>query len=272
MGGIVWQDSAATLARPVRVPDVLRARSEGRRLVAVTAYDAPSAALAEAAGVDIVLVGDSLGTVIQGRDDTLAVTLDEMIYHARCVRRGMTLPLLVVDLPFGTFQRGAAATLDAAIRVLKETGAAAVKIEGGRRVLDSVRACTRQDIPVMGHLGLTPQSLHALGGYRKQAKDEAAADALLADAEALAAAGVFAIVLECVPDVVASRVRRAVDVPTIGIGAGPDCDGQVLVFHDVLGLLPQTPSFVRRFAELGQAALAGLKDYAAAVRSGSFPA
>ncbi len=257
--------------KPVTVPWVASCRAQERRLVVVTAYDAPTARMAQAAGVDIVLVGDSLATVVQGRPDTLAVTLDEMIYHAQCVRRGMDTPLLVVDLPFGTFQLGPRDTVASAVRVLKESGAAAVKIEGGQRVLDSISACTSQDIPVMGHLGLTPQSVHALGGYRKQGKEQDAADMIVRDAEALQDAGVFSIVLECVPDQVASRVRNAIDVPTIGIGAGPDCDGQVLVFHDVLGMLERTPSFVKRYAELGHDAVAALTEYAREVREGAFP-
>lgn len=265
-----WTNDAAG-ARPVTVP-AIRARKGGERIACVTAYDAPTAALADAAGVDLVLVGDSLGTVVQGLDDTLAVTLDEMIYHARAVRRGLQRALLVVDLPFGTFQRGVDATLDAAIRVLKETGAAAVKIEGGRRVIGAVGACTQQDIPVLGHLGLTPQSVHAFGGYRTQGREVDAAAAIVEDAVALAHAGVFAIVLECVPTELAARIGEAVDVPTIGIGAGPVCDGQILVWHDLLGLLPRSPSFVRRFAELGQASLDAVGAYVQAVRSGEFPA
>lgn len=258
--------------KPVTVPWVYESREKQRKIVMVTAYDAPSAAIADAAGVDVVLVGDSLGTVIQGHKDTLPVTLDEMIYHARCVKRGLQRALMVVDLPFGTFQLGPDATLKAAIRVLKETGAAAVKIEGGERVIESIQACIDQDIPVMGHLGLTPQSVHALGGYKVQGKTKTAAEKLLDDSRLLEEAGVFSLVLECVPADLARRVREAVATPTIGIGAGPECDGQVLVFHDVLGLLPKTPSFVKRFAELGQAAVAGLEAYGAAVRSGKFPA
>lgn len=254
------------------VPAIRAHRATGAApLVCVTAYDAPTAALAEAAGVDIVLVGDSLGTVVQGLPDTLAVTLDEMIYHARCVRRALRRALLVVDLPFGTFQRGVDATLEASIRVFKETGAAAVKIEGGLRVIEAVAACVAQDMPVLGHVGLTPQSVHAVGGFRQQGREEAQAEAIVADAVALAEAGVFAIVLEAVPRALAGRVREAVDVPTIGIGAGPDCDGQVLVWHDLLGLLPRSPSFVRRYAELGQASIEAVAAFAHDVRTGSFP-
>lgn len=265
-----WSQDAGG-GKPVTVPQ-LRAQKGGEPIVCVTAYDAPTAALADAAGVDLVLVGDSLGTVVQGLDDTLAVTLDEMIYHARMVRRGLKRALLVVDLPFGTFQLGPQATLAASIRVLKETGAAAVKIEGGGRVAAAVQACTEQDIPVLGHLGLTPQSVHAFGGYRMQGRESAAAEQLIADARALEAAGAFAIVLEVVPAELAARVRDAVAIPTIGIGAGPHCDGQILVWHDLLGLLPRSPSFARRFAELGKASLAAVGAYAEAVRKREFPA
>lgn len=265
-----WMTDAVD-GKPVTVPQ-LRARKGGEAIVCVTAYDAPTAALADAAGVDLVLVGDSLGTVVQGLDDTLAVTLDEMIYHARLVRRGLRRALLVVDLPFGTFQLGPQATLEASIRVLKETGAAAVKIEGGARVVPAIRACTEQDIPVLGHLGLTPQSVHAFGGYRMQGREAEAAERLIEDARALEAAGVFAIVLEVVPPELAARLRASVSIPTIGIGAGPNCDGQILVWHDLLGLLPRSPSFARRFAELGQASLDAVGAYVKAVRGGEFPA
>lgn len=276
MDGNLWQDQT-DLARtepgasPVTVPKVVGAREAGRKLVCLTAYDAPTASLADAGGADLVLVGDSLGTVIQGHPDTLPVTLDEMIYHARAVRRGLRRALMVVDLPFGTFQQGVEETMAAAVRVMKETGASAVKIEGGSRVLEVVRACTRQHIPVLGHLGLTPQSVHAFGGFRYQGKEDAEAGEIVEDARRLEEAGVFAIVLECVPGDLARRVREAVSVPTIGIGAGDECDGQILVIHDMLGLLPNTPGFVRRFRELGRAAVEGIAEYADAVRDGSFP-
>jgi len=266
-----WRDAQRPAGKPMTVPKVRAARRRNEKLVCITAYDAPTAQLVDAAGVDLVLVGDSLATVVQGRSDTLAVTLDEMIYHAKLVRGGLQRALLVVDLPFGSFQQGPEATLAAAIRVLKESGAAAVKLEGGARVVASVEACTRQDIPVLGHLGLTPQSVHALGGFRKQAKHDEAVRQLVADARALADAGVFALVLECVPSGAAQAVRDAVDVPVIGIGAGGGLDGQILVFHDLVGLLPQSPSFVRRFAELGQSTLAAVAEYGQAVRGGTFP-
>ncbi|RMF18232.1 MAG: 3-methyl-2-oxobutanoate hydroxymethyltransferase [Candidatus Dadabacteria bacterium] len=271
MAGYLQNPETGGSRKPVTVPRLIAMRGRGEKITVVTAYDAPTAAWAEAAGIDVVLVGDSLGTVIQGLPDTLPVTLDEMIYHARCVRRTLVHPLLVVDLPFGTFQRGVDATVDASIRVLKESGAAAVKIEGGERVLDAIAACTRQDIPVMGHLGLTPQSVHAFGGFRRQGKDADSARRIIDDARRLQDAGVFSIVLECVPDDLAKAVTEAVEVPTIGIGAGPHCSGQVLVMHDLLGMLPRTPSFVRRYAEVGQTAVEALQAYRDDVREGRFP-
>ena len=256
----------------VTVPAVRSARAEGRRLVMVTAYDAPSGRFADAAGVDIVLVGDSLGMTALGRPDTLSVTLAEMVHHTAATRRGVTRALLIADMPFLTFHTGARDAVRAAGRLVARGGAAGVKIEGGRKRVDTVRALLDAEIPVMGHIGLTPQSTHALGGYRVQGRDADDAEALIEDGAALAAAGVFALVLEGVPDRVAAAITAAVDVPTIGIGAGPACDGQVLVFHDLLGMsVGPEPRFVRRYAEIGRDVIAAIAAFAADVRTGAYP-
>lgn len=257
----------------VTVPAVRAARAERRRLVMVTACDAPSGRVADAAGVDIVLVGDSLGMTALGRADTLSVTLAEMVHHTAATRRGVTRALLVADMPFLTFHTGARDAVRAAGRLVARGGASGVKLEGGRKRLDAIKALLDAEIPVMGHIGLTPQSTHALGGYRVQGRDADDAEALLEDAAALAAGGVFALVLEGIPDRLAAAITAAVPVPTIGIGAGGACDGQVLVFHDLLGMSvgPQ-PRFVRRYAEIGRAMTEAIAAFAADVRDGSYPA
>jgi 3-methyl-2-oxobutanoate hydroxymethyltransferase len=259
--------------RRLTVRDLVAMKERGERIVALTAYDVLFGRLVDEAGVDIVLVGDSLGQVVCGYDTTLPVTVDEMIHHARAVRRGVNRALLVVDMPFLSFQVSVEDTLRNAGRILKETGAEAVKLEGGDdEAAGHVRALVRAGIPVLGHLGLTPQSVHALGGYRVQgrARDEAAR--IRADAVRLADAGCFGIVLELVPAALSGEISRAVPVPTIGIGAGPECDGQVLVLYDMLGLNEGfRPRFLRTFAELGAAARQGVADYAAAVRAGEYP-
>lgn len=241
-------------------------------LVVVTAYDVPSARVAAAAGVDALLVGDSLGQVLLGHETTLTVTLDEMLHHARAVVRAQTGLPVIVDLPYGTFHVDPRQTARAGLRIVQEAGAHAVKLEGGRVRAAHIEALLAAEIPVMGHLGLTPQSVNVLGGYRVQGRAEAAAEQLLEEARFLAGAGVFAIVLECVPASVARRITRAVDVPTIGIGAGVDCTGQVLVQHDLLGLAGDfAPRFVKRYAELGADATAALAAWARDVRAGAFP-
>jgi 3-methyl-2-oxobutanoate hydroxymethyltransferase len=254
----------------VTVP-TLRARKGGEPLVMVTAYDAPTARIADEAGVDIVLVGDSVAMVVLGYDDTLQVTVDDMARHVAAVARTRPGPLLVADLPWLSYH----VSVEDAVRnagVLVRAGAQAVKLEGGRRRLPVVRALLDAEIPVMGHLGLTPQSVHAMGGYRVQGQQVEAAEGLVDDAVALADAGCFAIVLECVPREVAAAVTRSVPVPTIGIGAGPDCDGQVLVIHDLLGLEDRiAPKFVRRYAALKADAVAAVAAFGADVRSGRFP-
>ncbi|HET9982218.1 MAG TPA: 3-methyl-2-oxobutanoate hydroxymethyltransferase [Longimicrobiales bacterium] len=259
--------------RRVTTRELLDMKRRGQRIVVLTAYDVLFARLVDEAGVDVVLVGDSLGQVVLGYDSTLPVTLDEMIHHARAVRRGVKRALLVVDLPFLSFQVNPEETVRNAGRVLKESGAEAVKLEGGdEEAARHVRALVRAGIPVMGHLGLTPQSVHALGGYRVQGRGEEAAVRLREDARRLQDAGSFAIVLELVPTALGGAVSRDLEIPTIGIGAGPDTDGQVLVLPDMLGLNEGfRPKFLRRFAELAVATRAAVAEYASAVRAGEFP-
>jgi 3-methyl-2-oxobutanoate hydroxymethyltransferase len=255
--------------RPVTVPDFLSARARGVRLTLLTAYDYTMARLLDASGVDALLVGDSLGMVVQGHGDCLAVTLDEMIYHTRLVARGTRRALLIADLPFMTYQVSPQQALESAGRLIKEGGAHAVKLEGGVRSAAAVAALASADIPVMGHIGLTPQSVRRLGGFRVQ-RDEAR---LLEDAQAIAHAGAFAVVLECVPAEVAEKVTKAIPVPTIGIGAGAGCDGQVLVTHDILGLFEELrPRFVKQYAELGRDIVRAAEEYCREVRQGTFPA
>jgi 3-methyl-2-oxobutanoate hydroxymethyltransferase len=249
-------------------------KARGERITVLTAYDYLFARLVDAAGTDVVLVGDSLAQVVLGLDSTLPVTLDEMIHHARAVRRGVQRALLVVDLPFLTYQVSREEALRNAGRVMKETGAAAVKLEGGtEEVAETVAALVRAGIPVMGHLGFTPQSVHALGGFRVQGRDDDARRRILAEAKALEGAGAFSVVLELMPGDLAAEVTRSLAIPTIGIGAGPACDGQVLVLPDMLGFNDEfRPRFLRRFAELGAAADRGIRAYVAAVRAGEYPA
>jgi 3-methyl-2-oxobutanoate hydroxymethyltransferase len=259
-------------ARPRSVLDLPAWKASGRRLVMLTCYDAAFARLLDRAEVDVLLVGDSLNQVIAGQETTLSATLDQMIYHAAAVRRGAPGTLLFVDLPFLTYQVSVAEAIRNAGRVLQETDAHGVKLEGGRYMAETVHALVERGIPVMGHLGLTPQSVHALGGYKVQGRDPGAADRLLEDARALEAAGACAIVLELLPAGVARRISEALTVPTIGIGAGPDCDGQVLVLHDMLGLNEGfSPKFLKRFAELGEAVRDAVKSYATEVRKGTYP-
>jgi 3-methyl-2-oxobutanoate hydroxymethyltransferase len=257
----------------VTVPAVRarKSRHGADRLVMVTAYDAPGARIADAAGVDMILVGDSLAMVVLGYEDTLSVTVSEMAHHVAAVARTRPRPLVVGDLPWLSYHVSVEDTVRNAAELIR-AGASCVKLEGGRKRVPMIEALVDAEIPVMGHLGLTPQSMHAMGGFRVQAKESQAALALVADAKALEHAGCFAIVLEGVPDQVARMVTEAVDVPTIGIGAGRDCDGQVLVLHDLLGVEDRhVPKFVRRYAELGAAAVDAVSAFAADVRSGAFP-
>ena len=259
--------------RRVTVRELLEKKKRGEKIVALTAYDFLFARILDECGVDIILVGDSLGQVVAGYDSTLPVTLDDMIWHARAVRRGVHRGLVVVDMPFLTFQISPEETLRNAGRVMKETGAEAVKLEGGdEETVRHVHALVRAGIPVMGHIGLTPQSVHALGGYRVQGREEDAALRLHADARRLQEAGVFAMVLELLPTTLAGAISRELIVPTIGIGAGPQTDGQVLVLYDALGLNDTfRPRFLRRFAALADEARKGVKAYADDVRAGAYP-
>jgi 3-methyl-2-oxobutanoate hydroxymethyltransferase len=255
--------------RPVTVPDFLAAKVRGVRLTMLTAYDYTMARLLDAAGVDSLLVGDSLGMVVQGQPDALGVTLDEMIYHTRLVARGARRALVVADLPFMSYHLSPQQALESAGRLLKEGNAGAVKLEGGQRSAAAVAAITAADIPLIGHIGLTPQSVRKLGGFKVQ-RDAAR---LLDDAQAIEAAGAFALVVECVPAELAARVTETVKVPTIGIGAGPHCDGQVLVTPDLLGLFDDfQPRFVKRFADLGTEVRHAASAYCREVREGTFPA
>ncbi|MFO7701172.1 MAG: 3-methyl-2-oxobutanoate hydroxymethyltransferase [Acidimicrobiia bacterium] len=260
------------MADKVTAPQV-RARKGGAKLTMVTAYDAPTARIADRAGVDMILVGDSVANVVLGHDDTLAVSVDVMVHHTAAVARTKPRALVVGDMPWLSYHTSTHDTVENAGRLVREGGASAVKLEGGRKRLPMITAVLDAEIPVMGHLGLTPQSLHAMGGYRVQGKEAQAAYELISDANALADAGVFAIVLEGVPDVVAEIVTREIPVPTIGIGAGIHCDGQVLVFHDVTGLGAgeYVPKFVRAYAHLADDAVAALEAFFEDVRSGAFP-
>jgi 3-methyl-2-oxobutanoate hydroxymethyltransferase len=248
-------------------------KPRGERIVMVTAYDAPGARLADEVGIELILVGDSAAMVVLGHDSTVPATVDEMIVLTRAARRGAQRALLVADMPFGSFQVSDAEAVANAVRFVKESDADAVKLEGGGASLSRVRAIVGAGIPVMGHIGLTPQSATMLGGYKAQGRTAATARALLADAQALQDAGCFAVVLEAVPAAVATRISQVLRIPTIGIGAGPGCDGQVLVWHDLLGLTEgRAPRFVKRYAHLADDIRAALGAYAADVRSGAFPA
>lgn len=257
---------------PVTIRDLAVMKREGRRIVALTAYDALFGTLVDAAGVDIVLVGDSVNTVLCGQSTTLSATLEQMIYHGRMVRAGVQRAMLVIDMPFLTYQISIEEAKRHAGRVMQQTGATAVKLEGGRSLAPTVGGLVEIGIPVMAHLGFTPQSVHALGGARVQGRGAEAAERLVADAKTLADAGAFALVLELVPAPVAQAVTAAIAIPTIGIGSGPHCDGQVLVLHDVIGLFDRfTPKFVKKYANLGKDALEALKTFREEIESGTFP-
>ena len=258
--------------RRVTLPLLLEMKQRGERIAMVTVYDAPSARLADEAGLDLLLVGDSAAMVVLGHDSTLPVTLEEMIILTRAVSRVAIRPLVVGDLPFGSYQVSDEEAVTNAIRLVKDGGADIVKLEGSDYRLSRVRAIIEAGIPVMGHIGLTPQSATMLGGYRAQGRTAASAQRLYDAGRALEAAGCCALVLEAMPSVVAERITRAVGIPTIGIGAGPSCDGQVLVWHDLLGLTPDpAPRFVERYAQLGTEIRSALERYARDVRDGTFP-
>jgi 3-methyl-2-oxobutanoate hydroxymethyltransferase len=256
----------------VTVPKVRasKRRDGSTPLVMVTAYDAPSARIADAAGVDLLLVGDSVANTVLGYEHTFQVTIEDMAHHTAAVARARPRPLIVADLPWMTYHLEPVDTLRNAATLIR-AGAEAVKLEGGHSRVPMIEALVDAEIPVMGHLGLTPQSVHALGGYRVQAKDEVAANLLATDAKAIAAAGCFAVVLEGIPERVGEVVTEMLEVPTIGIGAGPGCDGQVLVFHDLVGLTPSVPKFVRRYADVEKTAVDAVAAFAEDVRTGAFP-
>ena len=255
----------------VTVPEFRDKKARGERIAVLTAYDATMAKLLDRGGVDALLIGDSLGMVVLGHESTVSVTLDDMIHHTRAVVRGSSRALIIADMPFLSYQTSPADAVRNAGRLIQE-GATAVKVEGGQPVLDAVERLVDVGIPVMGHLGLLPQSVNQLGGYRKQATTTAEADQLLSDARALERAGVFSIVLESIPADVAAAVTTAVKVPTIGIGAGPDCDGQVLVSYDMLGLFDGfVPSFVKQYANLADDVISATRSYVDEVRQQQFP-
>jgi 3-methyl-2-oxobutanoate hydroxymethyltransferase len=255
-------------SKPMTVPDFVAAKARGLRLTVLTAYDYTMARLFQSAGVDAILVGDSLGMVVQGHENSLPVTMEEMTYHSRLVARGAPGCLIITDLPFMSYQVSPQQALENAGRLLKEGQARAVKVEGGRRTAAAIAAIAKADIPVMGHVGLTPQSIHRFGGFKVQ-RDEAQ---LIEDALAVQEAGAFSVVVECVPAGTAAKITQALKVPTIGIGAGPACDGQVLVAHDMLGLFDDfRPRFVKQFADLGGTILRAAEAYCREVRDGTFP-
>jgi 3-methyl-2-oxobutanoate hydroxymethyltransferase len=256
---------------PVTVPSLVAAKGK-ERIAMLSLYDAPSAALADAAGIDVFLVGDSLEMAVYGRPNTLSATMDSMLRHSRAVADAAKRALVVGDMPFLSFQASVEEAVKNAGRFLSEAGCAAVKLEGGARSLPAVEAILAADIPVMGHVGLTPQSYRKLGGFKVQGREVSSAREILEDARALASAGCFAVVLECVPDALAAEITREIAVPTIGIGAGAGCDGQVLVFHDVMGLNPDfQPKFVRRYADLASAITQAAREFLHDVKAGDFP-
>ncbi len=251
-----------------RVPETL----PPDKIVMITAYDYPSALIADQAGVDMILVGDSLAMVVLGYDSTVSVTMDEMLHHAKAARRGAKDAILVADMPFGSFQEGPQQAIHNAVRFLKEAGMDAVKLEGGLHQAEVARALVQSGIPVMGHIGLLPQLVSASGGFKVQGRDAAGAKRLIADAKAMEQAGCFSLVLEAIPDRLAGLITRSVSIPTIGIGAGPECDGQVLVLHDLIGLYDRfTPRFVKKYANAAQIIEQALVQYRDEVRSGEFP-
>ncbi|HZP34151.1 MAG TPA: 3-methyl-2-oxobutanoate hydroxymethyltransferase [Candidatus Acidoferrales bacterium] len=270
----------------VTVPDIIRHKtgsssnlqnsgrdSGGRKIVCLTAYDYPTARLVDDAGVDVVLVGDSLGMVVLGHENTLPLTVEEMLHHTKAVRRGVRKALLVADMPYGSFHADKNEAVRNAVRFVKEAGAEAVKVEGGERRMDLIAQIVEAEIPVMAHIGLTPQSMHAFGGFRVQGKTVDAAEQILRDARAVEAAGAFSVVLESIPREIAGRITSELRIPTIGIGAGPECDGQILVLHDMIGLsLGHTPKFTRRYANVGESISQAASAYAQDVREGRFPA
>src|ERR1044071_4737970 len=260
----------------ITVPSLLQRKSlspkDTTKITCLTAYDYPTARLLDEAGVEVLLVGDSLGMVMLGHETTLPVTVEEMLHHTRAVRRGTKRALVVADMPFGSYHSDVGESVRSAVRFVKEAGAEAVKVEGGERRLELIARLTESEIPVMGHVGLTPQSLHAMGGFKVQGKTPDSAEQLVRVARAVEAAGAFAVVLEGIPRELAALITRELRIPTIGIGAGPECDGQILVVHDLLGLnFGPLPRFARQYTNLNEIISSAVREYCADVRRGSFP-
>lgn len=261
-----------SIVKKITVPYLNQCKSEGKKISMLTCYDYTMAGILDNAGIEVILVGDSAANVMAGYETTLPITLDEMIYHCVSVKRGIKRALLVADLPFGSYQGDKNEALKSAFRMMKEGLASALKLEGGREMADTIKILVDAGIPVMGHLGLTPQSVNQFGGYGLRAKNEAEAEKLIADAEILQAAGVFAIVLEKIPSALATQLTQKLTIPTIGIGAGNGCDGQVLVLQDMLGMNTHiVPKFVRKYASLAQTINDAVGTYIADVKNGSFP-
>ena len=254
------------------IQDFLKKKKEGKKIIMLTAYDYPFARIVDEAGIDAILVGDSLGMVVQGLENTLPVTMDEMIYHTKMVTRAVKSAMVLGDMPFMSYQTGISEAVKNAGRFLKEAGASAVKIEGGAEIAEHIRALTKSDIPVMAHIGLTPQSVHRMGGYKVQGKTEAAAKKIVEEAHIVEDAGAFSLLLEAIPMGLAKKITEELSIPTIGIGAGPHCDGQILVLHDVIGLFERfVPKFVKQYANLKEEALNAIKTYRAEIEKGIFP-
>lgn len=260
------------MRKKMTIPEIVQMKQEGRKVTVLTAYDYPTARLVDNGGVDAILVGDSAGVVFSGYENTLPVTMDEMLYHVKAVVRARPKALVIADMPFMACQCGELEALKNCGRMLQEGGAEAVKIEGGTNMATIIRAVTEMDIPVMGHVGLTPQSVHRMGGYKVQGRKDQA-ERIFEDARAIQEAGAFAVVLEGIPAKLAARITESLEIPTIGIGAGPACDGQVLVIHDILGLCEKySPKFVKRYADLSPMITEAARQYVSEVRNGIFPA
>ncbi len=254
------------------IHDFLNKKRDGKKITMLTAYDFPFARIVDEAGIDVILVGDSLGMVVQGLENTLPVTMDEMIYHTKMVSRAVENAMVIGDMPFMSYQTGIEDAVRNAGRFLKEAGASAVKMEGGAEVADHIKAMTRSDIPVMAHIGLTPQSIHRMGGYKVQGKTEEAANKLIEEARIVEDAGAFSLILEAIPMELSRKITEELSIPTIGIGGGPYCDGQVLVLHDVIGLFERfVPKFIKKYANLKDDALSAIRTYRKEVEKGSFP-
>ncbi len=252
--------------------DIAQMKEQGEKISVLTAYDYPFAKMMDNAGIDMILVGDSVGSVFSGYDNTLPVTMDEMVYHTRAVARGCQQALIIADMPFLSYQIDLRDARLNAGRLVKEAGAQAVKLEGGENIADTIRAIVTMDVPVCGHIGLTPQSVHRMGGFRVQGRQDGQMRKIIADAKAVEEAGAFAVVLEAIPAELAREISSQLTIPTIGIGAGPDCDGQVLVIHDILGLCDKySPKFVKRFADVHDTISKGIEQYISEVKEGQFP-